>query len=571
MRRRLSIAALSLLSSIYQGAAQQPQPASGTIAGALRSADLGGPVRRAAVKLVSAQPAATRTATTDADGRFAFTNLPPGDYTLSASKAGFLESVFGARRPGAGVAGTPIRLAAGERRDDIAMRLPRGGVISGIVTDEFGDAALGVPVRAMRLGYANGQRVAQPIANAATDDLGAYRLAGLPPGEYIVSAVPRDSVAARASMAESLRARSAAIAAAGRTPPPSVRSDEGAHDDRGYVPVYFSGTASPSAATRVTLGVSQQVAGVDIQLQALKTATIAGTIANPDGTPGSANVQLIDAAMPIANLGVWFRNATPGGKFSFAGLAPGAYVLSAQAPSRGAAGGSLTGSLTVTVDAEPVEVALTLSRGVSVSGAIRLDPLKGAGDLRRIRVRLAPIATASDWEMAPYEDMPDAQGRFTFRGVAPGRYRVTVIGLPSGWTLESAVFGNLDAADVHLSVAAGDDVDGGVLRVTARTGEIAGALSTADGAPASDRTVILFPADRAHWMPQSRRIHVVQPAQDGRYSVRELPAGEYRVAAVDGVEAGEQFDPGFLARIAPDAQSVNVAAGALATADIRVR
>src|SRR5688500_2770459 len=81
--------------------AQPPQP-TGLIAGTLRSADLGRPIRRATVKLVSAPPAQLRTTTTDANGRFRFAALPAADYTLSAAKPGFLEMTYGARRPGSG-------------------------------------------------------------------------------------------------------------------------------------------------------------------------------------------------------------------------------------------------------------------------------------------------------------------------------------------------------------------------------------------------------------------------------------------------------------------------------------
>ena len=137
-----------------------------------------------------------------------------------------------------------IHLTQGQQLDTIAMQLPRGGVISGIITDEFGDPALGVPVRAMRLGYANGERLAQPIANATTDDLGGYRLPGLLPGNYIVSAVPRDSVAAQAAMDESLRARQAEIAASGRAAPGSPSTEPLRRQATGYVPVYFGSTVS---------------------------------------------------------------------------------------------------------------------------------------------------------------------------------------------------------------------------------------------------------------------------------------------------------------------------------------
>ena len=45
----------------------------------------------------------------DVDGRFAFLALPAGSFTVTAGKAGFAKTTFGARSPGA--AGTPIRLA----------------------------------------------------------------------------------------------------------------------------------------------------------------------------------------------------------------------------------------------------------------------------------------------------------------------------------------------------------------------------------------------------------------------------------------------------------------------------
>ena len=570
--QRLCLAAALFCSTAVIATAQPASQASATIAGTLTSADLGRPIRRAVVKLSSTQPARARSTTTDANGRFSFGALPAGDYTLSAAKAGFLESVFGARRPGAGVPGTIIHLGPGQQLDTIAMRLPRGGVISGIVTDEFGDPALGVPVRAMRLGYQNGERLAQPIANATTDDLGGYRLPGLLPGDYIVSAVPRESVAAQAAMDESLRARQAEIAASGRALPVTLDRTAPA-SGHGYVPVYFGSTVSPAAAIRVPVGVGQQVAAIDIQLQAIQTATIRGTVVNPDGTAASARLQLVDPSMPIANLGVWFRNATPAGRFSFAGLAAGTYVLNAQGSARGTSG-VLTGSVTVPVDAEPVDVAVTLRPGVTVAGSIDTGTVKPPVSLinvQKLRVVLEPIDTASDWETGRYEDAPEPDGSFTIRGVPRGRYRVEVAGLPAGWALDSAVFGDSDAADVHLVVERGEAVGAGLLKLTAKTAEIAGVVTTSAGDPAPDRTVVLFPADRAHRVPRSRRIQVVQPSPDGRYTIRGLPPGDYRLAAVDGVEAGQQFDPVFLAQLDSDAVSTTVRAAASVTADLRVR
>ena len=114
----------------------------------------------------------TFTTTTDADGRFRFVNLTSGDYTLSASKPGYLEMALGARRPGSAGRAAPIRLLAGEARDNLSLRLPRAGVISGIVTDEFGDPAFNVPVRAVRFGAGTARAATAAIEEAKREGRG---------------------------------------------------------------------------------------------------------------------------------------------------------------------------------------------------------------------------------------------------------------------------------------------------------------------------------------------------------------------------------------------------------------
>ena len=50
-----------------------------------------------------------------------------------------------------------------------------------------------------------------------------------------------------------------------------------------------------------------------------------------------------------------------------------------------------------------------------------------------------------------------------------------------------------------------------------------------------------------------------------------LPPGEDLLAAVDGVETAEQFDPEFLQRLAPGAQRVTLDAGAATVVNLHVR
>ena len=81
----------------------------------------------------------SRMATTDARGRFNVAALRAGRYYVTVSKPGYVTVTYGQRRVNS--QGTPVPLGDGETRD-IAMQLPRGGVITGMVLDERGEPAV---------------------------------------------------------------------------------------------------------------------------------------------------------------------------------------------------------------------------------------------------------------------------------------------------------------------------------------------------------------------------------------------------------------------------------------------
>ena len=77
--------------------------------------------------------------------------------------------------------------------DKIDLRLTRAGVVTGKVVDEFGDPVTDVFVTAMRYQYVQGsRRLMQTGRGAQTNDIGEYRIYGLSPGQYYVSATLRN-------------------------------------------------------------------------------------------------------------------------------------------------------------------------------------------------------------------------------------------------------------------------------------------------------------------------------------------------------------------------------------------
>ena len=172
--------------------AQVPAAATGTgvITGVVSSGGNAAPVRRARVTLSGPELRGGRSTVTNDQGQFTFSALPPGRFTMMASKAGYVDVPYGAKRPGR--PGTPIQLAAAQKMEGANIALPKGGVITGVVVDDSGEPSPGTQVRVLRYEMRTGEKTLQQAGQAQADDRGIYRIYGLQPGEYLISAVPRN-------------------------------------------------------------------------------------------------------------------------------------------------------------------------------------------------------------------------------------------------------------------------------------------------------------------------------------------------------------------------------------------
>src|SRR5688572_9181537 len=193
---RLALA-LVLALALGGGAPQQPPPrdlpapAAGTavVRGRVTAAATGQPLHRVRVTLNTSNPNPP-TAVTDTRGMFELINVPPGKYSLTARRAGYLTMQYGQRRPRE--AGRTFDLKDGDVLDAVDMTLYRGGVLSGRVADETGEPAPGVRVEAVELRYVRGRRVPVAAGVTTTNDAGEYRLSGLEPGTYQLRASTTD-------------------------------------------------------------------------------------------------------------------------------------------------------------------------------------------------------------------------------------------------------------------------------------------------------------------------------------------------------------------------------------------
>ncbi len=536
------------------------------------------PVRRALVRAISSG-GDPRTAYTDAVGRFVFPGLPMGTYTIEASKPGLVRTAFGARRHDR--PGTPVNLTDAQRSQNLQMRMPRGGVITGRIVDEYGHPASSTNVRAQLVRIVNGERTLSnvPMAGAlfgeSTDDRGIYRLYGLPAGDYVISATPRNS-----AWGDIRRMTETDISAAQQAMKQPEATDVPVDPPMtmGYTAVFYPGALTAAQAGVITLKAGEERSGVDVSVQFVRTASIDGVVL----ATGSVRLEAVELLMMprvsasgadmTVNISSANRRVGPDGKFSYTGITPGAYTISARLNPDGTP--PLWASADVDIDGQPVSgVTLVLQEGMNIVGqmAFDADGVDPPTLFTRARVNLIPAEGNAMIGIGANTTVVSASGGVSIKGVPPGRYRVNAtFNTPeANWILKSAVIKGKDALDTPFELAAGDAITDAVFTFTNRTQTLTGTLQDAAKRPAPDYTVVLFPADRTLW-GSPRRVRSTRPGTDGRFAFANLPAGAYRIAAVTDIGAEELRDPTLLEELAAASIAFVLGDGEKKVQDLRI-
>ncbi len=534
----------------------------GVIAGRVMAADTGRALRHA--RVVAGGGGRPHAASTDEQGRYRITGLTAGTYTVSAAKSGFVEAAFGQRRSSG--AGTPVDLADGQQAVNIDIKLARGGVVTGHVLDEESEPLARAVVTVLRQQYVRGQKQLTPAGTDQTDDRGQYRVFGLPPGDYFVSAT--------AGGVEQGFRQVLGDVGAGQQP-----------ESSGYAPTYYAGVTSATDATRVKLAAAQEITGIDFQIQVVPFATVKGVVVG-----GSATVLLVSDEAggsglaglagrggggrggfgPLLGGGGLRAFTRPDGTFSIPNVAPGKYTIIARADG-GPNGPSRTAMQPVVVAGDEVNVALTPFPGVQVGGTITFEaagspPASGFSGFRVMPVPLGAVAALAGGRGGRLGDITQ-NGQFTITDVTPGLYSIRA-SAPRGWAMKAVFLDGREITDTPLEVKS-ENVTGLNVIFTDRISSLSGNVRDARGNPIGDVTVIAFPADDRLWMPQSRQILSARTDQAGAYKLASIPAGDYLVIAWDDVEQGEWFDPAFLDQIRGRATKVRIEEGEQRTHDLK--
>ncbi|MCR4375858.1 MAG: carboxypeptidase-like regulatory domain-containing protein [Acidobacteria bacterium] len=546
----------------------------GTIAGEVVADATGTKLRLAHVVLIGATTGVLKVTATDAGGRFAFGNLPADRYTVGASKLPYLGAVAGARRPVR--PGTPFVLADGATLADITIRLPMGAAVSGTIYDEQGRPAPGVGVGVTKRRMQNGELVFSGMNGATTDDRGMYRIHGLAPGEYLVTAMPPRQVGATA------RALTDAEVDAALRGTPITGSSPGADAEMAFAPVYFPGTAQADNAQAVLLAPGDDRQNVDLRLERVRLARIEGVLLSADGQTAARVPVMISTAAGLSPTAQSIATMPgPDGHFRTPPVAPGTYTVLARAS--GPAAGQFAYARIDVGGTDVSGVQLTLQPPLSMAGRVVAKGASAAPSIagQRMQVRALNVSSTGGG-LSPQVSPTSATGEFTVTNLVPGRYVIgstPFFGASAAsvtWGLQSVVVDGADVTDLAVTIAADAMPKDVVITFGDQWQQLSGRLGDAEGKAMTDYTVMVFPVNDAYWLHGTRRIITAQPGSDGRFTLggpgpAVLPAGEYYLAAVTDVSRDEQYDPVFLQSIISAAIRVTLAPGEKRTQNLAVR
>jgi hypothetical protein len=405
-------------------------------------------------------------------------------------------------------------------------------------------------VTALLFRYMNGARRLLPAgAGATTDDLGAFRLFGLVPGEYYVSGALRTET---------------------MMGPPTAASSI----IEGFAPTYYPGTPNAAEAQRVTVKVAHETTNIAFALTATKLARINGRAVTSTGEPivqGFVNAMLADRSGPMMMM-MGFMGATTraDGTFQINGVPAGTYNLRLQ-PRGMPNTPTEVGQVRVTVASEDLDnVLIVASRGGVARGLITSDdntPLPMRPQQVNVFVRPSnPDDTMMGGGFARVNDDWTFEISNLFNG---GLISASLAESPD-WTFKGVYLNGQEVTDAPLDVVPGQTVEGLQIVFSRRRTELSGGITDDRGRPKTDATVVIFPENSNRWTYQTRYIRTTRPNQEGRYTLLGMPPHDYYVVAVKTMEMGQWQDPEFLESVRDQATRVSLGEGETKVQDLKI-
>ena len=464
-----------------------------------------------------------QSAVINSDGAFRIENLEIGVYRVWAGAPGFVADPQNISPESRGIYHTG---------DSVTLTLKKGGVITGRVLRSNGTPVVAASVRAFRVRDENGKPTegVSAFSERMTDDRGIYRMYGLLPGTYIVSAGGMTRF----------------FGGYGTT----------AHEQD--VPTY-----APSATrdTAQEVGVrSGDEATADIQYRGEPGRAISGTVLGMPPVQGGMSyggtVNLTDVKTRTMLMNAQASSFTDHA-FVFYGLPDGEYELVAQQFSQTRDARASEPKRIKVQGADITGVNLTVVPLPAITGRVILDSSSPADCVKRratafqetvVSVRRqkrpakAGAAEEAVTEAVPLssleqiaDDVPDGKGDFILRNLRAGTYRVNVQLPGAAWYLRSVTLGAItkgaDWKVISDGVSVKQSVSGLTVTISEGAAGIRGRLTVAQGQRFPVRTIVyLVPAEKEN-STNLLRYFEARVENDGTFNLRNVVPGDYLIHA----------------------------------------
>jgi hypothetical protein len=405
-----------------------------------------------------------------------------------------------------GPSGKSVNVADGEVIEKIDFAMIRGAVITGRVTDSNGRPVVGQHV-AISLVDDQGQKHSLFGMNQLmyqTDDRGVYRVYGLSPGRYVVSA--------------------------GSGGPGTVSAGRG----HVYYPfTYHPGVTDESRAGIVDLTAGSEAINVDIPLgKAAVSYTATGHVVDADSGAPLPDVQVGYSSVGATSgrAGGWRSGFD--GEFRIEGIIPGRYSAFAVGDDDHDIYSDLTQFDVVQADIAEIEVKA--HRGGSITGVAALEGASASDPailekLSQLRIFTLPAYSRPGGGPAqpitsPRSVTAASDGSFTIRGLGPGKIRLVLANAPKGLSLLRVERDGAEQTN-GIDVGAGEQITGVRMVLYYGSCTINGSVRV-EGGPLPDNTQLFVSARRVGPGPSQPSKGAMVDAR-GRFTIEGLVPGEY--------------------------------------------
>jgi len=502
----------------------------------------GAPLKGATVWLGSDEShERTIATTTAADGRFELRNVPAGHYRLTVHYNGYVDAQYGQKK--SNDPGSTLTLRPGQNLVDLVFKLGRTGVITGRISDEDGGSMQGIHVNAIREVYINGKMQLQSTDDRESNDLGEFRLFGLSPGRYLISAEPETW-----NRVVGDREFSGADKSSG---------------EKGYAKLYYPGVTDSGKASVITVKEGDEIASIDILMKQVTVFRVRGKVVNLLPKPSGrrwfqVQVLRIDQGAGWESLGATSAGDADG-SFEIREIPPGNHII--RAIWRSDDGGMHVTQQDFTVGNADVEgLTLTIGESVNIPGRVNWD---GAPRLERQRLVITAISTENEPFPGTRAEVDD-NNQFMLKNVHDGEFRLDAWGISKDCYIKEVRYSDSIVQDARIRVVKGA-VGSLEITLSSRGAQVQGTILNEDTIPAVGAWAVAIPDKKTR-----RASYSANTDQYGHFEVRGLPPGKYELFSWAGLQQGAWEDPEFLKEYEAKATVIEVNEGDTKTVGLKL-